>query len=81
MTARNKEYLKRLGITHVLNAAEGRHYGFVNTNRIYYRDTCIKYLGLPCADWPSTDISKYFGTAADFIQEAVASGGLSLLFT
>lgn len=64
-----------LGITHLLNAAEGKKFGFVNTNEKYYSDTTIKYLGLPLADFFTTDISKYFYTVANFIDEAVSTGG------
>ncbi|XP_012228253.1 dual specificity protein phosphatase 3-like [Linepithema humile] len=74
-TARNKEYLKMLGITHLLNAAEGRRCGFVNTDSNYYRDTPIKYLGLTVMDLPSINISKYFDVAANFIDEAISTGG------
>ncbi|XP_048509903.1 dual specificity protein phosphatase 3 isoform X2 [Athalia rosae] len=59
-TAKNKEYLKKLGITHVLNAAEGKRFGFVDTDKNYYKDTTIKYLGLPLADRPWICIRKVF---------------------
>lgn len=58
-----------------MNAAEGKRYGFVNTDNSYYADTKIKYLGLPIADLPSMDISKFFYTAASFIDEAISTGG------
>lgn len=74
-TARNKKYLEMLGITHLLNAAEGKQYGFANTDRSYYKDTRLKYIGLPLADLSTTDISKYFDIAADFIEDGVTSGG------
>ncbi|XP_034184588.1 dual specificity protein phosphatase 3 isoform X1 [Osmia lignaria lignaria] len=74
-TAKNIVYLKRLGITHLLNAAQGKKFGFVNTDERYYSNTAIKYLGLPLADLCTTDISKYFYTAATFIDEAVSTGG------
>ncbi|XP_043505587.1 dual specificity protein phosphatase 3-like isoform X1 [Polistes fuscatus] len=74
-TAKNKNYLARIGITHLLNAAEGKKFGFVNTDRNYYSNTRIKYLGLPLADLPTVDISKYFYTAASFIDEAVSNNG------
>ncbi|XP_076161562.1 dual specificity phosphatase 29 isoform X3 [Ptiloglossa arizonensis] len=51
-TAKNKLYLNKLGITHLLNCAAGQGFGFANT-----------------------DISKYFYTAAEFIDEAVSTGG------
>ena len=74
-TAKNKKYLKILGITHLLNAAEGKRFGCVNTNKSYYSDTTIKYLGLPLIDMCTTDISKYFNIIADFIDEAISTGG------
>ncbi|KAK1124354.1 hypothetical protein K0M31_006721 [Melipona bicolor] len=74
-TAKNKKYLKMLGITHLLNAAEGKRFGCVNTNKSYYSDTTIKYLGLPLIDMCTTDISKYFNTIADFIDEAISTEG------
>ncbi|KAK0175157.1 hypothetical protein PV327_008932 [Microctonus hyperodae] len=72
-TAKNKKYLIRIGITHVLNTAEGNRFGYVGTNREFYSDTNIKYLGLPLADLPSVDISKYFHTAANFIEDALST--------
>lgn len=36
--AKNKNYLRMMGITHVLNAAEGCRYGQVDTGHSYYRD-------------------------------------------
>ncbi|XP_033336393.2 dual specificity protein phosphatase 3 isoform X1 [Megalopta genalis] len=74
-TAKNKKYLEMLGITHLLNCAEGNRFGFVNTGANYYKDITIKYIGLPLADLFTTDISKYFYTAADFIDEAISTGG------
>lgn len=75
ITAKNKPYLQRIGITHVLNAAEGKKFGMVNTDRSYYRDTAIKYLGLQMLDLPSTDIAQFFFSAAAFIDDAVVTGG------
>lgn len=69
-----------IGITHVLNCAEGKRFGFVNTDRHYYRDTNMSYLGLPLADLPSVDISRYFFTAATYIDECLKSGGIINLF-
>lgn len=74
-TAKNKKYLQMLGITHILNSAEGNRFGFVNTGVNYYKDTTFKYIGFPLADLFTVDISKYFNAAADFIDEAISTGG------
>ena len=44
-TVKNLRFLKKLGITHVLNAAEGpwEDYGFVDLTKDYYKDTDIHY--------------------------------------
>nr|CAD7260239.1 unnamed protein product [Timema shepardi] len=73
--AQNKQYLKRLGVTHVLNTAEGNRFGMVNTNEGYYRDSGIKYMGVHLLDLPMTNIGAHFNETADFIEEAVKSGG------
>lgn len=65
----------RLGITHVLNAAEGLDEYQVNTNSNFYKDVNIKYLGVPGHDRPSWNISVYFEEAAQFIDSAIKSGG------
>ncbi|XP_074097914.1 dual specificity protein phosphatase 3 isoform X2 [Cotesia typhae] len=74
-TVKNKAYLQRIGITHVLNAAEGNRFGHVNTNQHYYRNTPIKYFGIPVSDLPTVDISKYFNDVANFIDEALKNNG------
>ncbi|XP_025073524.1 MAP kinase phosphatase with leucine-rich repeats protein 2 [Pogonomyrmex barbatus] len=79
ITAKNKKYLEKLGITHLLNAAEGKGFGFVNTDKNYYADTKIKYLGLPIKDLPTEDISEYFYIAANFIADAVSIKGKAFI--
>lgn len=65
-----------MGITHVLNTAEGARYGQVDTGHVYYRDMSnVRYMGFPMTDQPSTDISRYFYIAAKFIENGVSSGG------
>ncbi|XP_069681450.1 dual specificity protein phosphatase 3 [Periplaneta americana] len=78
-SAEDKAYLKKIGITHVLNTAEGNRFGMVNTNKVYYRDTNIKYLGIQLIDLPMTNISVHFQETADFIEDAVKSGGKVLV--
>lgn len=65
-----------MGITHVLNTAEGSRFGQVDTGHAYYRDMPqIRYMGFPMTDHPSTDISRYFYIAAKFCDNAISSGG------
>ena len=73
--AKNKEYLKMVGITHVLNTAQGNKFATVDTNDEFYRETGIKYLGLNLLDVPSANIAQYFESGTNFIHEALSSGG------
>nr|XP_056714503.1 serine/threonine/tyrosine-interacting-like protein 2 [Euleptes europaea] len=64
----NKGRLKRLGITHVLNAAHGTG---VYTGPDFYNGMDIQYLGIEVDDFPDMDISKHFRQAAEFLDEAL----------
>ncbi|XP_047427039.1 dual specificity protein phosphatase 3-like [Mugil cephalus] len=70
--ATNVMRLKRLGITHILNAAEGNSFMHVNTSAEFYAGTGIIYHGIPASDTDHFDISVYFEEAADFIEKALA---------
>ncbi|XP_029364589.1 dual specificity protein phosphatase 3-like isoform X2 [Echeneis naucrates] len=70
--ATNVMRLKRLGVTHILNAAEGNSFMHVNTNAEFYAGTGIIYHGIPASDTDHFDISVYFEEAADFIEKALA---------
>lgn len=75
---RDKQYLKEIRITHVLNCAEGRRCGTGGQPGLsawYYQDADIKYLGLPLEDLPSANIEDYFFSAAQFIDCALFQGG------
>ena len=73
--AKNTFYLKKIGVTHVLNTAEGSRVGSVDTNQSYYKPFGIKYKGLQLLDVAQTNISMYFNEVADFIDQALESGG------
>ena len=78
-SARSQAFLKDRGITHVLNAAEGTAIGYCDTHADYYTELDIKFLGLPLPDLPGANISKYFSTVAEFIDLALAGGGVVLV--
>lgn len=71
-TALEVEGLKDLGITHVLNAAEGK-FNNVLTGAEYYRDVHIHYLGVEADDKPTFNMSQYFCSTSQFIHEALSA--------
>lgn len=71
-TAKDRYNLKRLGITHVLNAAEGT-WNNVDTGAGYYSDMDIVYCGVVAEDITTFDLSQYFYSAASFIQETLSN--------
>ncbi|KAK2820474.1 hypothetical protein Q5P01_023433 [Channa striata] len=77
-TAKNKFKLKRLGITHVLNAAEGT-WNSVDTGAGYYGDMDIVYYGVVAEDVATFDLSQYFFSAAQFIKETLSNPQNKLL--
>ncbi|XP_047494727.1 dual specificity protein phosphatase 3-like [Penaeus chinensis] len=77
--AKNKDYLKQVGITHVVNTAQGNKFATVDTDEAYYTDVGIKYLGMKLLDVPTANIAQYFEAGADFIDEALSSGGRVLV--
>lgn len=64
----NKGRLRRLGITHILNAAHGTG---VYTGPEFYTGLDIQYLGVEVDDFPEVDISQHFRKAAEFLDEAL----------
>lgn len=70
-TALERSGLRDLGITHVLNAAEGK-WNNVLTGADYYRDMDIQYYGVEADDKPTFNMSQYFSPAAQFIHEALS---------
>ncbi|XP_041829445.1 dual specificity phosphatase 29-like [Melanotaenia boesemani] len=77
-TAKDKYNLKKLGITHILNAAEGT-WNSVDTGPGYYSDMGIVYYGVVAEDIPTFDLSQYFSSAAQFIQETLSNPQNKLL--
>lgn len=64
----NKGRLKRLGITHVLNAAHGTG---VYTGSLFYSGMNIRYMGIEVDDFPDADISAHFRSCAEFLDDAL----------
>lgn len=68
-----------MGITHIINTAEGINFAQINTGAHYYRDLNIKYMGLNLMDIESARISIHFSETADFIEQAINGGGRVLV--
>lgn len=68
----NRLGLWQLGITHVLNAAHGK---LCCKGSDDFYGTTVKYYGVPANDLPTFDLSSFFYPAAEFIHQALTSGG------
>ncbi|XP_045130630.1 dual specificity protein phosphatase 3-like isoform X2 [Portunus trituberculatus] len=77
--AKNKTYLQKIGVTHVLNTAQGSEFATVDTDASFYKNVGIKYMGMKLLDFPSANIAQYFESGADFIEEALSGGGKILV--
>ncbi|NWH80776.1 DS13B phosphatase, partial [Piaya cayana] len=69
--ARDKEQLRRMGISHVVNAAAGRFR--IDTGPKFYKDLPVDYYGVEAEDNPNFDLSIYFYPVAWYIRGALNS--------
>ena len=72
-------FLKKYGITHVLNAAEGNEEGLVHLSEDHYDGSGITYLGFPLWDAPGCNLIPYLGCAAEYIHGAIDESGGKIL--
>ncbi|XP_035468310.1 dual specificity protein phosphatase 3 isoform X2 [Scophthalmus maximus] len=70
--AQNAMRLQKLGVTHVLNVAEGTSFMHVNTSAEFYAGTGITYHGIQANDTVQFSLSAFFEEGADFIDKALA---------
>jgi protein-tyrosine phosphatase len=74
--ATNIKFLQKIGVTHVLNTAEGQDEGLVDLTQGHYEESStIKYLGFPLWDTPMCNIIPYMGCAAEYIAQAINECG------
>ncbi|XP_077959581.1 dual specificity phosphatase 29 isoform X2 [Gasterosteus aculeatus] len=74
-TAQDKSLLAGLGVTHVVNAADGPRR--ISTGPRFYEGTGIRYHGVEAADCRDFDLSPFFTETADFIHAALERKGTS----
>ena len=70
--------LREMGITGVLNAAQGSmtDWSYVNTKETYYTGVQIQFLGVPAIDLKWYPLCNHFEEACHFIDCVVKSGGM-----
>ncbi|XP_038592375.1 dual specificity phosphatase 29-like [Micropterus salmoides] len=76
-TAQHKTLLVNLGITHVVNAADGPQH--IDTGPHFYKDINIQYHGVEAPDCKDFDLSLFFTETADFIHSALSQKGKVLV--
>lgn len=72
--AKDRIGLKKLGITHILNAAEGKSKFHVNTNFVMFKRVDIEYYGIKATDQMNFQLAPYFDKAVEFIQRGLDDG-------
>ncbi|CAL1547888.1 unnamed protein product [Lymnaea stagnalis] len=74
--AKKLSVLKEMKVTHVLNVCMGNRFNQVETNEEFYKEANISFHGIPALDVPTFKILPYLEPAADFIDNALAKGGV-----
>ena len=69
--------LRSMGVTAVLNAAQGSmtDWNYVNTKDIFYTGVGLEFLGVPAIDLKWYPICNHFEEASHFIERIVSKGG------
>ncbi|XP_077992939.1 dual specificity protein phosphatase 3-like [Glandiceps talaboti] len=70
-TAKNISKLQHLGITHVLNVAQGKGFGHVDTDQTYYEKAGIIFKGVHASDAADFFILSLWDDTSDFIHTAL----------
>ncbi|XP_069112467.1 dual specificity protein phosphatase 3-like [Argopecten irradians] len=73
--AKDPEKLKKIGVTHVLNCAQGSKINQINTDEEFFSEAGISFYGIKAMDISTCDISPHFVPAADFINAALIADG------
>jgi len=71
--ATSLDHLHLLGITHILNAAEGTDFNQIMTGNDFYQGTPIKYYGISADDDDSYDLSRHFDESSDIIKQVIGT--------
>lgn len=73
--ASNIDRLKKEGITHVLNCAQGNKFNQIDTTSSYFQTAGIQFHGIRANDVSTFNMSSEFDKAADFLEKALKTVG------
>ena len=73
--AKDREKLKELGISHIVNCAQGTKLNQINTDETYFDEAGIKFHGIRALDIFTFKMTPHFQPAAEFIDDALNNGG------
>lgn len=79
LDATDVDYLKKTGITHVLNVSQGSVPGQVNTTAQDYVGTDIKFKGLQIIDYTGTNLDEHLKEIIQFVDDAIDNEGKVLV--
>jgi hypothetical protein len=77
-SATNVDLLRRVGVTHVLNAAVGKDWiRYVDTSREYYHERKLycEFYGIPAMDIMNYQLHPFFDKSNEFIESALEKNG------
>ncbi|KAK3083125.1 hypothetical protein FSP39_014656 [Pinctada imbricata] len=73
--SKDKDELKKVGITHLVNCAQGTKYNQIDTDENYFADSGICFHGIQAMDSFGFKMTPFFDNAAEFIHNALQSEG------
>ncbi|XP_006817775.1 dual specificity protein phosphatase 3-like [Saccoglossus kowalevskii] len=77
--ALDRPSLQSVGITHVLNVAQGESLGKVNTDAQFYKSVGIKFKGIKADDVSTFNLSRFWEETGKFIHKALNDNGKVLV--
>ena len=70
-----RSQMQKIGITHILNSAQGEGEFQVNTNENMYKKVGMQYYGIEAIDHMNFPLSSHFQQTTDFIETGLSTGG------
>ncbi|XP_077992354.1 dual specificity protein phosphatase 3-like isoform X2 [Glandiceps talaboti] len=78
-TAKDLEKLYQLGITHILNVAQGKGIGYVDTDGSYYESAGFTFKGVKATDVEEFELLPFWDDTSKFIHTALSDEASKVL--